>query len=349
MYPVVNDVVHEVEHTTPSDRRVTACIIRPEVTHEGRILSTDCTAKGMVPSIECLGRDGILDGYIHRWHLAFWLTVVQIEHMAVERDILIQTKLARAVVNHDVTYRITTERILTIPYMGITTAETHVANDDIMGINLERFTRNHHALTRSCLSGDGDIRSTDNDWSLQYNISRYIEDNDAGTTLFASPTERTRTSIIEIGHSQHLAATATEGKHTATLSTWECRNLSLAQIVWTGSPWHIRTSCHCLLFYNRESHSPSRIRMGSPCSLHRINLRLSLLCNSRILSESCCWQDSQCHRSENLLTSLHCFNIVCSLYLKDAFPFLLSSMNMRIFSGTGGDISSAGTSYTYNI
>ena len=86
----------------------------------------------MVPSIECLGRDGILDGYIHRWHLAFWLTVVQIEHMAVERDILIQTKLARAVVNHDVTYRITTERILTIPYMGITTAETHVANDDIM-------------------------------------------------------------------------------------------------------------------------------------------------------------------------------------------------------------------------
>lgn len=85
------------------------------------------------------------DGYIHRRHLALWLPIVQIEHMTVERDILIQTKLARAVVNHDVTYRITTERILTIPYMGITTAETHVANDDIMGINLERFTRNHHA------------------------------------------------------------------------------------------------------------------------------------------------------------------------------------------------------------
>ena len=109
MYPVVNDVVHEVEYTTPSDRWVTACIIRPEVAHEGRILSTDCTTKGMVPSIESLGRDGILDGYIHRRHLALWLTIVQIEHVAVERDILIQTKLARAVVNHDVTYRITTE------------------------------------------------------------------------------------------------------------------------------------------------------------------------------------------------------------------------------------------------
>ena len=211
----------------------------------------------MVPSIECLGRDGILDGYIHRWHLALWLTIVQIEHVTVERDVLIQTKLARAVVNHDVTNRITAERILTIPYMGITTAETHVANDDIMGINLERFTRNHHALTWSSLSGDGDIRSTDDDWSLQYNISRYVEDDDAGTTLFASPTEGTRTSIIEIGHSQDLATTATEGKHTATLSTWECRNLSLTQIVWAGSPWHVRASCHCLLFYDRESHCPS--------------------------------------------------------------------------------------------
>ena len=109
MHPVVNDVVYEVEYTTPSDRWVTACIICPEVTHEGRILSTDCTTKGMVPCIKRLGRDGILDGYIHRWYLALWLTIVQIEHVTVERDILIQTKLARTVVDHDISHRISTE------------------------------------------------------------------------------------------------------------------------------------------------------------------------------------------------------------------------------------------------
>ena len=32
--PVVDDVVHEVEHASPSDRRVAASVVSPEVAHE---------------------------------------------------------------------------------------------------------------------------------------------------------------------------------------------------------------------------------------------------------------------------------------------------------------------------
>ena len=40
--PVVDDVVHEVEHASPSDRRVAASVVSPEVAHERRVLSTNC-------------------------------------------------------------------------------------------------------------------------------------------------------------------------------------------------------------------------------------------------------------------------------------------------------------------
>ena len=57
--------------------------------------------------------------------------------MAIERDVLVQAPLARAVVNHNVTDRIASERVFTVPYVCVAAAEAHVSDDYVMGVDLE--------------------------------------------------------------------------------------------------------------------------------------------------------------------------------------------------------------------
>src|SRR5688500_11929415 len=69
MYPVKHHVIGEIKYAVPPDRRIAAGIIGPEVTHEGTIFTAKRTAKRMVPGIERLGEDRILDSDIHRSQL----------------------------------------------------------------------------------------------------------------------------------------------------------------------------------------------------------------------------------------------------------------------------------------
>ena len=62
---------------------------------------------------------------------------MEVKHVAIERDVLVQSPLTRAVVNHDVTDRIASERVFTVPYVCVAAAEAHVSDDYVMGVNLE--------------------------------------------------------------------------------------------------------------------------------------------------------------------------------------------------------------------
>ena len=94
VYPVVDDVVDEVEYAGPSYAWVSPCVVGPEVAHECGVLATDGGAEGMVPCVECLGRDGVLDGDVDGRFLLFWLAVVHIEHVAIEGDVLVESPFA---------------------------------------------------------------------------------------------------------------------------------------------------------------------------------------------------------------------------------------------------------------
>ena len=143
----------------------------------------------MVPGVECLCRNGVLDGDVHRGRLALGLAVVHIEHVAIEGDVLIAAPFAGTVVDHDVAHRVSAEGILTVEHAGLTTAEAHVAHNHVVGIYLERLACNADAVAGSCLSGNGDIRSTHIDGRLQADDARNVEHHDAGAALFASPAE----------------------------------------------------------------------------------------------------------------------------------------------------------------
>ena len=167
VYPVIDDVVDEVEDATPANAWVTTRVVSPQITHKGGVLATNGRAKGVVPCVEGLCRDGVLNRYIDSWFLAVRLAVLHVEHVAIERDILVQSPFARTMVNHDVTHRVATKRVLTVGYQRLATTETHVTNDDIVGINLERLASNDDTIARSRLSCNSNIRSTHVDGRLQ--------------------------------------------------------------------------------------------------------------------------------------------------------------------------------------
>lgn len=137
MVPVIDDVVDEVEHAAPPYRRIASRVVSPQVAHEGGILTAYRTAEGMVVSVQSLGRDGVLYGHVHCGFLSVAKFVAEREHVAVERDILVEAPLTRAVVNHDIADRIAAKRVLAIPYMRIAAAETHVAHHHVVGVHLE--------------------------------------------------------------------------------------------------------------------------------------------------------------------------------------------------------------------
>ena len=137
MYPVIYYIINIVEYAAPANTWVATGVVCPEVTHEGGVLTADGRTKGVVPRVEGLRTDGVLDSHIDSWLLAVGLAVLHIEHVTVEGDVLVESPLTRAVVNHDITHGVASEGVLTIRHQRLATTEAHVADDDIMGVYLE--------------------------------------------------------------------------------------------------------------------------------------------------------------------------------------------------------------------
>ena len=110
-------------------------------------------------------------------------------HMAVDRHILIQSPTGRTVVYNDIPYSISSQRIITESYILRTTAEAHMPDYDIMRINQKRMSGNTDTISRSGLSGNCDIRSTQADRRFQTDNSGNIKHNDTSTSRFTSLTQ----------------------------------------------------------------------------------------------------------------------------------------------------------------
>ena len=94
MHPIVNHIVDEVKHASPSDRWISSRVVCPEIAHKRCVLSSDGRTKRVVPCVESLGGYGVLNRYVHRGFLTFVFPVSQVKHVAIERDILIQSPFA---------------------------------------------------------------------------------------------------------------------------------------------------------------------------------------------------------------------------------------------------------------
>ena len=70
-------------------------------------------------------------------------------------------------VNHDIPHGISSERVVTVMYFRLAAAETHVTHNDIVRIHPEGLPCYADSVSRSGLSGNGHIRSADNDGRFQ--------------------------------------------------------------------------------------------------------------------------------------------------------------------------------------
>ena len=156
-----------------------------------------------------------------------------------------------------------------------------------MRIDLERLTSNDDTFARCRLSGNRDIRSTNIDGRLQANDAADIEHHDTGTALFAGPTERTRTVVVQIGNGEHLTTSSAKSEHTTAFSTRECWYLRLAQVVGTSCPGNVRTSLFGLFDNNRECHFPSGVGMSLPLCFLFSDKLLGLIGEVGILCTGC--------------------------------------------------------------
>ncbi len=247
--PVVNHIIYKVENTIPTDRWITSGIICPKVTHKRTVLTTQRTTESMIIRIQCLSRDGVLNSHIHSRKFFVFHTRSRIEHMTIERNVLIKSPHAGTVVDHNISNRITSERIIASFHFCFTATETHVTYNHIMRIHPKRFTSYTYSVSGSCLPGNSYVRSFNNNRRFQMNNTCNIKyNNTCAYCSFASFTQSTRTTVSKACNSYYFSATTTKRISATAFGTRKCRNLSLWQIGRTSCPWNIWTTFNCFCF-----------------------------------------------------------------------------------------------------
>src|SRR4051794_29984260 len=135
MYPVEDSIVYKVENTIPANRGISTGIICPQVPYKHTVLTTQGATKSVVPGVETLREDRVLNGNIYGAEFLLGFTCAVIIHMPVHRHIFIQSPACRHMVNDDVPDRITANGIIPAAHIGFAATETHVPDDDVMCID----------------------------------------------------------------------------------------------------------------------------------------------------------------------------------------------------------------------
>ena len=101
-------------------------------------------------------------------------------------------------------------------------AETHVADDDVVGLHLHGVVAQADAVARGGLSGDGQVVVLDLERLRQADRAADVEDDNACTRLADGVAQCTgRTVVVELGHVVDLAAAAARDVHAAALGAGE--------------------------------------------------------------------------------------------------------------------------------
>ena len=90
-------------------------------------------------------------------------------------------------VQNDVAYRIASQGVVAVIYVGRSSAEAHVSNDDVVGVDFKSFTGNTDAVSGGALSGYGQVGCSDVYGCFKMNDSGYIKYDNAGSALFTGP------------------------------------------------------------------------------------------------------------------------------------------------------------------
>jgi len=116
--------------------------------------------------------------------------------MAIDGNDFVQSPGTRAMIEDDIAYGIAAQCIVAVIDVGRASAEAHMANDNVVGVDFEGFAGNADAVARRALSGYGQVRSPNVYGRFQMNNAGHVEYNDAGSALFTGPTKRAFARVV---------------------------------------------------------------------------------------------------------------------------------------------------------
>src|SRR5207248_732746 len=130
----------------------------------------------------------------------------------------------RDVIDHDVSDRISAQRIVAVSDEGFAAAEAHVANDDVVRFKLDSISGDADPIARRAAADDADVRRADTNTVFQMNDASDIKNDDAWAARFAGVAKSARAGIFKAGDDDGLSAAASEAVHPAAFGAGERRD-----------------------------------------------------------------------------------------------------------------------------
>src|SRR6185437_16823722 len=111
-------------------------------------------------------------------------------------------------VHNNITNRVPSKCIIATSNISYPAPEAHKPYHHIVGVDPKRFSSNAYAISRCCLSFNGNIRRSHTYRSCNMYNAGYVEDYDTRPALLACPTQCSGSAISKTGNYQHFATTA---------------------------------------------------------------------------------------------------------------------------------------------
>src|SRR5690554_2662934 len=121
--PIKEHVVHKIKNSVPTNGRIPSGVVGVKVAHKRAIFSSQGGTKGVVPGIQGLRKNGVLDGNILGTQFKVGLTSTVVPHMSVKRHVFVKAPAGRNVVHHDITNSISSKRIVASSHPGVAPAK----------------------------------------------------------------------------------------------------------------------------------------------------------------------------------------------------------------------------------
>ena len=196
------------------------------------VVPADRGTEGVMIRAQRFRRDAVLDRDVDRGEFARGRlrVAVVVEHVAIHRDVFIETPRSGNVIHDDVADGIAAERIVTVSRIGIAATESQVANDDIVCLDLDRLVGEAHAIAGRSGTIDRDVRRANADALLEVNDAGDVEDDDAWAGRFDGLAERARAAVVERGDDVDFSAATAEGIHAAAPRAGKGRDARLREV-----------------------------------------------------------------------------------------------------------------------
>src|SRR5699024_3455023 len=181
----------------------------------------------MVVGIQGFRKNAVLDCYINGRQLLFLIISPGQIIMPIHRHVFIQAPAGRYMIDHDISYGVSTDRIIPPSYIGFAPAKAHMPYYNVVGVDPDGLTSNGNAVSGGRLAGNRNIGSLHNQGFIKLNNTRNIKYHNARANRLKCLPKRTGTAIFEACYRKNFASPSSKRIGSPALGSGKSGYLSL--------------------------------------------------------------------------------------------------------------------------